>query len=93
MEALQYLSHRTGVELEHQSPQQENERQERRRMHHLLTMVSEYYHKLLIDNEAADGARKLLLQRGLSKETWDIFGLGYALSSWDGLRKFCLGKG
>ncbi|MBS61044.1 MAG: DNA primase [Anaerolineaceae bacterium] len=93
LEALQYLSHRTGVELEHQSPQQENERQERRRMHHLLTMVSEYYHKLLIDNEAADRARKLLLQRGLSEETWGIFRLGYALSSWDELRKFCLGQG
>ena len=93
LEALQYLSHRTGVELEHQSPQQENERQERRRMHHLLTLVSEYYHKLLIDNEAADRARKLLLQRGLSEETWGIFRLGYALSSWDELRKFCLGQG
>jgi len=93
LEALQYLSRRTGVELEHQTPQQENERQERLRMHNLLTTVSEYYHKLLIDNEAADGARNLLLQRGLSEETWGVFGLGYALSSWDGLRKFCLGQG
>jgi DNA primase len=92
-EALQYLGRRTGVELEHQTPQQENERQERLRMHNLLTTASEYYHKLLLDSEAADGARKLLLQRGLSEETWDRFGLGYALSSWDGLRNFCLGDG
>ena len=92
-EALQYLGRRTGVELEQQTPQQENERQERLRMHNLLTTVSEYYHNLLLDSDAADGARKLLLQRGLSQETWSSFGLGYALSSWDGLRNFCSKNG
>ncbi len=92
-ETLQYLARRAGVELTTPSPQQEQQRKERARLLQLLTMVSEYYRQLLRENPAAKAARDHLEGRGISEESWDAFGLGYALPAWDALRKHCAGQG
>lgn len=92
-ETLQHLARRSGVELTPPSPRQEQQRKVRVRLFQLLTIASEYYQHLLRENSAAEPARVHLEGRGISKESWDHFGLGYALSSWDGLRKHCIGQG
>ena len=88
-ETLQYLASRAGVELITPSPQQEKQRKERDRLFQLLTMVGEYYHKLLREHPAAKAARDHLEGRGIFEDSWNDFGIGYALHEWDALRKHC----
>jgi DNA primase len=52
------------------------------KLHH---QAAAYYHALLLNHSAAQGARNYLRERGIQKETIEAFMLGYALPQWNGL--------
>jgi DNA primase len=74
-EALRLLAAQTGVELpERRDPSEDDQA---RRLYTILERAQTYYHGLLIGT-AGTRARDYLHNRGVSDETIDTFGLGYA---------------
>ena len=57
----------------------------------VLHLAQEYYHFLLTEHAVGEEARVYLKKRGIHKQQWKDFGLGYAAASWRGLQTF-LGK-
>lgn len=86
-EALEELAEQVGVTLSHKvSTTPEEKRKEKiLEIHHL---AGEYYHYLLTKHAIGEKAREYLKKRGVSEKIIETFGLGYSLSSWDGLSKF-----
>lgn len=75
-EALQELARRAGVELK----PRENPKQEaaENRLYDLLAITAEFFS----DQLSGSPAHRYLKQRGLTDETAQLFGLGYALNQW-----------
>ena len=75
-EALRILARRAGVELP--SPQAARERASRAdRLKLLHRAAAIYFHNALLHAPEAAAAREHLEQRGLTRETWEDFRLGY----------------
>lgn len=92
-QALRELARRAGVELEPMTP----EKQERdERIDHLRALLEDtivFYRHHLLQNPAGRAALNYLTGRGLTRETIELFGLGYAPSSWDATHQHFLKKG
>lgn len=58
----------------------------------LNNLVSEYYHKNLLRNKAAEEAREYLKKRGIDLQTAKTFRLGYSFDRWDALKDYLAGK-
>lgn len=89
-ESLELLAKRAGITLEDKTFTPEDKR--RQRLFALLSLTKEYYHYLLTEHEAGEKARTYVKNRQTTKDTVDLFGIGYALPSWDGLQKYLIGK-
>lgn len=86
-EALRILASKAHVTLQHVDPQSSSKKV---RYFDILKKASEYYHQQLLTHPAAKSVRDYAKQRGLTLETVEDFQLGYALESWEGVRKFLL---
>jgi DNA primase len=84
-EALQVLARQAGVVLEEESPQQQQQRSERDRYYAICDAAAALFQTWLRDLPAAQACRDYIAKRGLSSETVNRFGLGYAPDSWDTL--------
>lgn len=92
-EALRMLAQRAGVELEPQTPQRKAEEERSDKLRALLEeSVIFYRHYLLSTNEGTQ-AREYVEKRGLTRETIETYGLGYAPDSWDAALKHFTGRG
>lgn len=92
-DALALLATRAGVELK---PQTEAAGAEEGRLERLRAIQSDtalYFNYLLNKSDEAALARAYLERRGLTRETWETWQLGYALDSWDALKNRLQGKG
>src|SRR5918996_4481848 len=89
-EALGRLAEKAGVELS-QHPASED--RQRRRLREALEAAIAWYREVLLQANQADRARAYLSERGLTAETQDTFGIGYALNNWEALTKRLRGKG
>jgi DNA primase len=92
-EALALLAAKAGVELK---PQVESTGGEEGRFERLRAIQSDaavYYSFLLRKSEEAGLARDYLERRGLTRETWETWQLGYSLDSWDALKNRLQAKG
>jgi len=92
-EALKLLADQAGVELK---PRGEQASAEDRRLERLREIVAEaaiYFHYLLNRAGEAQIGRDTLERRGLIRETWEGWQLGYALDSWDALKDRLAAKG
>jgi DNA primase len=92
-EALKLLAAQAGVELQ---PRGEQGSAEDRRLERLREIVAEaaiYFHYLLNRAGEAQIARDTLERRGLVRETWEGWQLGYAFDSWDALKDRLAAKG
>lgn len=89
-EALRYLADRAGVELRPLTPQEQATVEEHEHLRNLLEDAVTYYrHTLFNTPEGKPVLEYLHHERGLSDETIEAFGLGYARDSWeDGLKHF-----
>jgi DNA primase len=89
-EALSRLAEKAGVEL---SPQTAREDRRRKRLRDALEAAIAWYREVLLQARQADTARLYLAERGLSDETLERFGIGYAPTSWDALTRRLIGRG
>ena len=89
-EALARLAEKAGVELSQHSA---SEDRHRRRLREALEAAIAWYREVLLQANQAERARGYLAERGLSGETLDRFGIGYALNNWEALTKRLRGKG
>jgi DNA primase len=83
-EAVRQLGQKCGVEVEfRQIPEAQRSKNEARFAANAF--AARFYHRMLNDPRSGDRARKYLNNRGIPKEAWVTFGLGYAPDSWDRL--------
>lgn len=91
-EALRILAQKAGVALPTR-PQLDNRRDENERIYQANEAAAQYFHNLLLNSPPGDRARSYLAGRGLNQKAISDFQLGYALDSWDGLKKTLPEKG
>ena len=88
MEALRELSQRAGIALPERrsSPgSRPPSGLSRERYFQLYQLAASWYHRNLQECPEAQAARAYLDQRGISRESWTTFQLGYAPDGWNGL--------
>jgi DNA primase len=89
-EALGRLAERAGVELSQRSA---GEDRRRRRLREALEAAIAWYREVLLQAHQAERARDYLAERGLTDETLERFGIGYAPNTWDAMTKRLRAKG
>jgi DNA primase len=83
-EALRYLAEKAGVQLKPPTPEEQAAAEEHESLRLLLEEAVVFYRHQLIHTPAGQAAlRYLREQRGLSEETLEAFGLGYAPQAWE----------
>ncbi len=82
-EALRVLAEKAGVELKAPTPQQQAAAEEYDQLRALLEEAVIFYRHHLQNTPAGAAALEYLHQRGLTDETIEAFGLGYAPASWE----------
>lgn len=92
-QALRFLAQKAGVELEPFTPEKKAEDEHLERLHALLEEVVHFYRHQLLKSPAGQPALAYLYKRGLKDETIEVFGLGYALDSWEAATHHFRSKG
>lgn len=83
-EALQRLAERAGVELSQRTAREDRHRA---RLREALEAAVAWYREVLRQAHQAERARAYLAERGLTEETLERFGIGYAPNTWDALTR------
>ncbi len=93
-EAIRTLADKTGVKL---APLHQGfaglEREERDTLFEINHLASEFYTYVLLNTKIGKCAMEYLTKRGVTKESINLFKIGYAPNSWDSLTKFLVKKG
>lgn len=92
-QTLQYLAQRTGVVLEPLTPQKKEHEDKLDTLRGILEQAVVFYRHHLSQTPAGKPALDYLHKRGLTDETIESFGLGYAPDSWDALLNHFTAKG
>ena len=82
-EALKYLAERAGVELVPQTPERKAVEEGVEHLRLLLEDAASFYHYSMLKTPAGAPALAYLQKRGLTPETIENFGLGYAPDSYE----------
>jgi DNA primase catalytic core len=85
-DAARMLAQRAGVTLEPETPQGALRRTERETIYEANRLAAAFFSRMLASNAGA-AARDYLQRRGISKETIERFGLGFAPPVWDSVVK------
>jgi DNA primase len=88
-DALELLAKRAGIILKKGAPKKDS----KDRLFEANLKAQEFYHYLLTKHPFGKEALKYVKERGLSDETIEAFGIGYAPHSWESLTKFLLKRG
>ena len=86
--ALEMLAERTGVELRTEAPAARERSQLRKRIIEINSFAAKFYQYVLNSTPAGEVGRELLRKRGVSTETAEKFGLGFAPSGGSSLAQF-----
>jgi len=86
--ALEMLAERTGVELRSEAPQARERSQLRKRIIEINGFAAKYYQYVLNSTPTGEVGRALLAKRGVSPETAQKFGLGFAPAGGTSLAQF-----
>lgn len=89
-EALEILAKKAGVILKGDRGQVKGYME---RLFEANLKAQEFFHHLLTAHKLGKAALEYLKKRGVSKESIEKFGIGYAPSSWESLTKFLLKRG
>lgn len=92
-QALQYLAERAGVRLEPLTPEREAEKEEHEKLRALLEEAVTFFRYHLLETQPGKAAWAYLQKRGLTPQTIEVFGLGYAPASWDATCQHFLSRG
>ena len=87
VEAVKFLAERTGIALPERSGPSCEEDAAADELYRANDLARKYFHHLLLNDDVGASARTYLQTRGLTGETIERFGLGYAPSEWDALLK------
>ena len=82
-EALRALAERAGVQLRPPTPQAQEAAEEHDRLRQMLEEAVMFFRHQLLNTPPGQEAQAYLLKRGITLETQETFGLGYAPQSWD----------
>ncbi len=96
IEALKYLAAKYGIEIEEeeQTDEQIQAQNERDSLFIVLNFASEYFSKLLWENEEGRSiGLSYFKERGYLESTIKQFDLGYSIEAWDGLMNAAKEKG
>ena len=92
-QALKILAERAGVVLTPMTPEKQAEADEHERLRGLLEEAATFYRHHLMNTPAGKHALSYLKEkRGLTDQTIETFGLGYAPESWDAQVRHFTGK-
>ena len=89
-ESLEYLADRAGIKLKQVKRTAEDDLRDE--LLAILSLAKEYYHYLLTEHKVGAKAREYLKDRKISSDSIELFQLGYAQDSWDGLLKYLRDK-
>ena len=89
-EALTRLAEKAGVELSERTAREDRHR---KRLRDALEAAITWYREVLLRTPQAERARIYLAERGLSDETLERFGIGFAPATWDALTKRLRSRG
>jgi DNA primase len=93
-EALRRLADKAGVQLEEFTPRQQEQREVNDHLRALLEEALTLYRGHLLNTPAGKPALHYLVEkRGLTSQTIETFGLGYAPQGWDNALKHFSAKG
>jgi len=92
-ESLRFLAEKAGVELKPQTAEEQAAAEEFENLRLLLDEASTFYRHQLLNTPPGRSALEYLHQRGLTDETIEAFGLGYAPNSWDAVLNFFKSRG
>ena len=87
VEAVKFLADRAGVALPERSGPSREEVEAADELYRANDLARKYFHHLLLNDDVGASARTYLQTRGLTGETIEHFGLGYAPPEWDALLK------
>lgn len=88
-DAVRKLAERSGIELDERplSPEEELREQQRERLYRVNEVAAAYFHQLLMEHPLGEPARKYMKIRGYGRNAAGEYHIGFALDSWDGLKK------
>ena len=88
-DAVRRLAERFGIDLEERtlSPEEEQRQRQRERLYRVNDVVAAYFHQLLMESPLGEPARKYMKTRGYGRKAAGEYQIGFALDSWDGLKK------
>jgi len=89
-EALKFLADKAGVRLPEYNKEKSGLRQ---RLVEINDLAAKFYHRVLLESQSAEPARKYLEKRNLDTKTIDRFILGYSPNDWEVLLNFLKKKG
>lgn len=93
-ETARQLARRYGIDIPSRSltPAQKQRMSQKERMLAINRIAAEFYQGYLFKNKAGGLARDYFVKRGITKETCQGFGLGYAPEGWEHLSRFLMMK-
>ena len=89
-ETLTELAKRAGIKLETTYKREDRGKD---KLLEINVLASKFYSHLLDNHPLGEVARKYLLKRGIDKQLWEKFGLGYAPGGWDNTLAFFSKRG
>jgi DNA primase len=92
-ETLRYLADRAGIELEPQTPAQQEAEEAYERLRTILESASVFFRHTLHNTAAGEKVLEYLLGRGLSRETLERFEIGMAPEGWENSISYLKEKG
>jgi len=87
-EALEILAKKAGVTLTRTQKKDSKDK-----LFEANFKAQEFFHFILTKHKIGEEALKYLKKRGLTEQTIEDFGIGYAPNSWESLSKFLLKRG
>ena len=86
-EALEVLATKAGVTLQKKTDEKKDFKD---RLFEINLKAQEFFHYILTKHTLGKKALEYLLVRGITDETIEQFGIGYAPNSWESLTRFLL---
>ncbi|MFP5518259.1 MAG: DNA primase [Bdellovibrionia bacterium] len=97
-EAVEYLANRASIPLPvnesfGENQQRDREQEKKKLLLKVNKLAAQYFSEQLLLTRPDHPVRLYIKKRGLSEETIQTFGIGYATAEWDGLEKYLVQKG
>ena len=94
VEAVRRLAERAGIVFEfEQNPQAEKTRNQKNRLLHVHAELAKRWHDVLINEDIGQPARDYLKSRSISRESAELFQLGFSPESWEDTVNWARAKG